>query len=381
MWPAPGPRSTALGVPVTGPAAGPVEVRGGGVEGLREPAVALDCANSGTTMRMVAGLVAGRPFHTVLVGDDALTRRPMGRVAGPLRAMGAHVDGRDGGEYAPLAIRGGTLLGGRHELPIPSGQVKTALLLAGLQAAGATEVVEPAPSRDHSERMLAALGAPVTRPGPTTVRVAAGGVRPFELDVPGDPSSAAFFVVAAAVTPGSELVVEDVLVNPTRLGFVDALQRMGADVTVTVREERLGEPVGDLAVQAAALHGTVITAAEGFIDEIPALAVAAAFAEGVTEFRAVEELRVKESDRIAALDQELTQLGVGVEAGPDRLVVRGGHPRATTLKSHGDHRIAMAAAVAANAVAGTSTVRGWSVVAASYPRFADDLAALTGGRG
>ncbi|HEV2992861.1 MAG TPA: 3-phosphoshikimate 1-carboxyvinyltransferase [Acidimicrobiia bacterium] len=370
----------ALGVPVRDGDDGAVVVRGAGVDGLREPPHVLDCANSGTTMRLAVGLLAGRPFHSVLVGDDALSRRPMARVAAPLRAMGAHVDGRDGGDYAPLAVRGGALTGRRHELAGASGQVKTALLLAGLQADGVTEIVEPAASRDHSERLLEALGVPLTRPDATTVQVRAGAPRPFELDVPGDVSSAAFFVVAATITPGSELVVEDVDLNPTRLGYLDALTRMGADVTATVGETRLGEPVGELTVRAAPLHGAEITVDEGFIDEVPALAVAAAFADGVTEFRAVGELRVKESDRLAALEQELTQLGVGVEAGADRLVVRGGAPQAATLKSHGDHRIAMAAAVAANAVPGGSTVRGWAAVAVSYPGFADDLAALTGTR-
>ena len=370
----------ALGVPVRDGDDGAVVVRGAGVDGLREPPHVLDCANSGTTMRLAVGLLAGRPFHSVLVGDDALSRRPMARVAAPVRAMGAHVDGRDGGDYAPRAVRGGGLTGRRHELAGASGQVKTALLLAGLQADGVTEIVEPAASRDHSERLLEALGVPLTRPDATTVQVRAGAPRPFELDVPGDVSSAAFFVVAAAITPGSELVVEDVDLNPTRLGYLDALTRMGADVTATVGETRLGEPVGDLTVRAAPLHGAEITVDEGFIDEVPALAVAAAFADGVTEFRAVGELRVKESDRLAALEQELAQLGVGVEAGADRLVVRGGAPQAATLKSHGDHRIAMAAAVAANAVPGGSTVRGWAAVAVSYPGFADDLAALTGTR-
>jgi 3-phosphoshikimate 1-carboxyvinyltransferase len=340
----------------------------------------LDCANSGTTMRMAAGLLAGRPFHAVLTGDESLLRRPMGRVVEPLRAMGARVDGRADGGYGPLAIRGGPLVGRRHAVPVASGQVKSALLLAGLQAAGTTEVVEPALSRDHSERMLAALGAPVARTGPASVRVEPGAPRAFELEVPGDPSSAAFFVVAAAVTPGSELVLEGVALNPTRLGFVEVLARMGAPVEVRVLEERLGEPVGELSVRSAPLVGTVVAGDEvpRLVDEVPALAVAAAFADGVTEFRDVAELRVKESDRVAALEQELGQLGVGVETGPDRLVVRGGAPGPATLKSHGDHRVAMAAAVAANAVAGASTVRGWAAVAASYPRFAEDLAALTG---
>jgi 3-phosphoshikimate 1-carboxyvinyltransferase len=270
------------------------------------------------------------------------------------------------------------LVGTSHELAVPSGQVKTAVLLAGLQAVDTTEIIEPGPSRDHSERMLEALGVPIERRTPTTVLIREGVPHPFELVVPGDPSSAAFFAVAAAVTPGSELVIEDLDLNPTRIGFVDVLARMGADIEVEPHEERLGEPVGDLTVRAGALTGTVVDANEGLIDEIPVLAVAAAFADGVSEFRDVAELRVKESDRLATLEVELTRLGVGVEVGPDRLVVRGGHPQPAQLDSHGDHRIAMAAAVAANAIAGTSTVGGWAAVGASYPRFDADLAAVTG---
>ena len=368
----------ALGVVITAAASDAVAVHGAGVEALTEPVVVLDCANSGTTLRMSAGLLAGRPFHAVLSGDEALNQRPMRRVVDPLRAMGARVDGRDDARFAPLAIRGGSLVGTRHELGVPSGQVKTALLLAGLQAAGTTEIVEPAPSRDHSERMLAALGAPIERRTLTTGQIHAGAPDPFELVVPGDPSSAAFFAVAAAVTPGSELVIEDLALNPTRIGFVDVLARMGAEIKVQRRDERLGEPVGDLIVRAGPLVGTTVDADEGLIDEIPVLAVAAAFADGVTEFRGVAELRVKESDRLATLEVELTRLGVGVEVGSDRLVVRGGQPRSARLESHGDHRIAMAAAVAANALPGSSTVGGWTAVGASYPRFDADLAAVTG---
>jgi 3-phosphoshikimate 1-carboxyvinyltransferase len=245
-----------------------------------------------------------------------------------------------------------------------------------MQAVGETEIVEPAPSRDHTERLFGALGVPLERRGDTTVIVRAGAPNAFDLDVPGDPSSAAFFVVAATITPGSKLVLEDVLLNPTRIGFIDALRQMGAQIDVTSRGERLGEPVGDLEVVATSLHGTTIECHEGIIDEVPALAVAAAFADGTTEIRGASELRVKESDRVATLEQELTQLGVGVEPRQDGLVVRGGTPRAATLKSHGDHRIALAAAIAANAVDGESRIRGWQSVGVSYPAFADDLEAL-----
>jgi 3-phosphoshikimate 1-carboxyvinyltransferase len=351
-----------------------------GVDGLREPDAVVDCGNSGTTMRLGLGLLAGRPFHAVLTGDDSLVRRPMARVAEPLRTMGARVDGRDGGNFAPLAVRGGSLHSVRYELPVASAQVKSSLVLAGLQADGTTEIVEPAPTRDHTERMLGALGVALDRPDERTLRVHAGEPRPFELDVPGDPSSAAFFVVAACLTPGSDVVVEEVCLNPTRVAFVEVLARMGADVAARVTGERAGEPVGEIHARTSELRGAVVAGDEvpSLIVENPVLAVAAAFADGVTEFHDARELRVKESDRIATVQQELSQLGVAVEPRPDGMLVRGGRPRAATLKSHGDHRVAMAGAVAAIAIEGESTVRGWNAVAVSYPAFADDLVALGG---
>ncbi len=368
-----------LAVRVREPDASTVTVLGAGADGLREPDAVIDCANSGTTMRTVAGLLAGRPFLSVLSGDSSLQARPMGRIARPLRALGARVDGRADGELAPLVIRGGGLTGRRIELDVVSAQVKTAVILAALQADGATEVVEPAPSRDHTERMLRALDAPVTPVDDRTTRVERGAPSSFELDVPGDPSSAALFVVAACITPGSSVVIEDLCLNPRRLGFVDVLRRMGAHVGTERTGERLGEPVGRLTVEASPLVATTIVPDEGMIDEIPVLAVAAAFADGVTEIQGIAELRVKESDRINTIQQELTQMGVGVETKADALTIRGGKPQAAMFKSHGDHRIALAAAVAANAMPGESTVRGWQSVAVSYPRFADDLGALAAG--
>jgi 3-phosphoshikimate 1-carboxyvinyltransferase len=358
-----------------------VTVQGTGAAGLREPDTVIDCGNSGTTMRTLSGLLAGRPFLSMLTGDTSLRTRPMGRVLRPLRALGAHVDARADGELAPLVIRGGGLAACRIDLDVVSAQVKTAVIFAALQADGTTEVIEPAPSRDHTERMLGALDAPVTFVDDRTVRVERGAPEPFDLDVPGDPSSAALFAVAACITPGSSIVIEDVCLNPRRLGWVDVLRRMGARIDAEPADERLGEPVGRLAVEASPLTATSILPDEGMIDEIPVLAVAAAFADGVTEIRGVEELRVKESDRIKTIEQELTQMGVGVEAMPDALTIRGGEPRPAMFKSHGDHRIALAAAVAANAIAGESTVRGWHSVAVSYPGFADDLAALAHGVG
>jgi 3-phosphoshikimate 1-carboxyvinyltransferase len=367
---------------VAGERADPVViVRSAGFDGLAEPEAVLDCGNSGTSIRLLAGLLAGRPFHSVLTGDASIARRPMARVVDPLRAMGARIDGRDGGRLAPLAIRGGGLAGMRHEPAVASAQVKTAVLLAGLQAAGATEVIEPALSRDHTERLLPAMGAMLEAiPGGVRLAPAGGGLTPINLAVPGDPSAAAFFVVGACITPGSDLVVEDVCLNPTRIGFVDVLRRMGAAVEVVVKEERGGEPVGDIRAAAGPLRATRIAGDEipRVIDEIPALAVAAAFAAGTTEVADAGELRVKESDRIGTVTQELSQLGVAVEPRPDGFVVTGGRPHGGLFKSHGDHRIAMAAAVAANACDGPSTVRGWRAVASSYPGFAADLASVTG---
>ena len=357
-----------------------VTLHGRGVEAFTEPAGIVDCGNSGTTIRLLSGLLAGRSFLSVLTGDDSLVQRPMGRVVQPLRAMGAHVDGRVDASLPPLVIRGGGLVGTTHQLPVASAQVKTALVLAGLQAAGTTEITEPSVSRDHTERMLAALGAPVTRVDERAVRVTAGAPGPLEFEVPGDPSSAAFWVVAATITPGSEVVVEDVALNPTRVAFVDVLVRMGASIELVTTGERLGEPIGELRVTAAPLHGTTVEGAEipWVIDEIPALAVAAAFADGVTEFRDAAELRVKESDRIDTVGDLLGRLGVGFESGADHLVVRGGRPAAAELDSHGDHRVAMAGAIAANALEGETLVRNWRAVTSSYPEFTEDLATLTG---
>ncbi|MEP6625236.1 MAG: 3-phosphoshikimate 1-carboxyvinyltransferase, partial [Acidimicrobiia bacterium] len=323
--------------------------------------------------RMLAGLLAGRDFLSVLVGDESLSSRPMRRVLDPLELMGASVDGRLGGTCAPITLRGGGLTAHRHALATASGQVKTALVLAGLQTDGTTEIVEPAPSRDHTERMLAALGAPLTRLSDRELRVERGQPTSFEMAIPGDASSAAFFVVAACVVPGSDLVLESVSVNPARIGYVDVLRRMGASIEVTVTGEEVGEPVGDIRVRAASLVGTEITGDESIIDELPVLAVAGAFADGVTTIHDAAELAVKESNRIATVEQELTQLGIRVETRPDGLVIHGGSPVGASLKSHGDHRIAMAAAVAGLGASGESTVRGFGATGISYPGFAADI--------
>jgi 3-phosphoshikimate 1-carboxyvinyltransferase len=308
----------------------------------------------------------------------------MARVLDPLRAMGADVVGSDGGNRAPLVIRGGGLHGARHELAVASGQVKTALILAGLQADGVTEIVEPAPSRDHTERLFRFLGAPVEVADAVTTRVRRGAPSPFTLDVPGDPSSAAFFVVAATLVPGSHLVIEDVLANPGRLAYLDVLREMGGAIDVRPKPERGGEPVADLVVDHAPLRGTTILSQEAIVDELPVLAVAAAFAEGVTEIRDATELRVKESDRIATLVAELTHLGAAVEELDDGLRITGrtaAAPASAGFEGHGDHRIAMAAAVGALALSGGSSVAGWDAVDVSYPEFAAHLAIVGGGVG
>ena len=358
---------------------GAVTVAGRGIESFAEPGDVVDCGNSGTSIRLLVGLLSGRPFLTVLTGDASLVTRPMRRVVEPLRAMGAHIDGRADGALAPLAVRGGGLTGTAHTLAVASAQVKTAIVLAGLQADGVTTVTEPAPSRDHTERMLAALGAPITRLDERAVQVTRGAPGPFALHVPGDPSSAAFWAVAAAITPGSELTIEGVNLNPTRIAFVDVLARMGAAVAIEHTGDELGEPVGSLHVRHGALRSTTIEGAEipWLIDELPVLAVAAAFAEGVTEIRDAAELRVKESDRIVTVAGMLGAMGIGVETSGDGLSVRGGRPTPARFESHGDHRIAMSAAVAANAVEGESTIVDWRSTATSYPEFGDDLARLT----
>lgn len=376
-----------LGVEVADGGDGAVIVHGAGWDGMHEPAGVIDCGNSGTTIRMLAGILAGRPFRAVLTGDESIRRRPMARVVDPLTAMGAHIEGREQGSFAPLTIEGGALRGMRHVIPVASAQVKSAILLAGLQASGSTSVVEPSRSRDHTERLLAAIGVPIAsgssdgvNDGGWETTVRPGNLSAFDLDVPGDPSSAAFFVVGALVTPGSDIVLLQTCLNPTRIAFLDVLRRMGAVIDVTQTGEAGGEPVGDVRVQYSALGSTVIEGDEIplVIDEIPVLAVAAAFATGETRIRDASELRAKESDRIGATHQELSAAGVDVTPHPDGLTIRGGRPKAAAFNSHGDHRIAMAMAVLANGCEGESSVGDWSAIASSYPAFAGDMSSLAG---
>lgn len=347
----------------------------GGSSRLHEPEQVLDVGNSGTGIRLLAGWAAARPWLTVLQGDVSIARRPMGRVAEPLRAMGALVDGRDAGRYPPLVVRGGALRGTTLELAVPSGQVKGAVLLAGLGAEGMTIVRERVPIRAHTEELLALAGADVswTDDGPTReVRLAPSPLRPFELDVPGDPSAAAFWVVAACITPGSEITVEHVYTGRARAGFLDVLERMGADV----EREPVDATTAHLHARYGPLRGTEVGGEEvaGLIDEIPILAVAAATADGMTTFADAEELRVKESDRVASTVAMLEALGARAEGRADGLVVGGGSRfHAGEVDAHLDHRIAMSAAVAANLADGGTTITGWDAVATSYPGFEEDL--------
>jgi len=351
----------------------------GGFSRLHEPADVVDVGNSGTGIRLLAGMCAALPWLTVLTGDGSIRTRPMERVTTPLRQMGAEVDGRAGGALPPLVVRGGGLHGIDYAPPVASAQVKSAILLAGLGADGETVVREQVATRGHTEEMLKLAGADITvhRVGAgRVVRLKPSRLRPIDIDVPGDPSQAAFWVTAACIVPGSDVVVEHVYVGAGRVGFIDVLRRMGADVSV----EEVGENVGNIRARHSRLSGTLVQGEEipGLQDEIPVLAVAAALAEGTTTFRDAAELRVKETDRVATLSSELGALGVRVEPTADGLVIQGGPPPVGGhAESHGDHRIGMALAVAGLAGVGQVDIDGWEAVGTSYPEFADDLAALT----
>ncbi len=372
----------ALGVEVTRKGSGHYWIAGTGLHGLQEPDQVLDCGNSGTTARLLMGILAGQPFWSMVTGDDSLRRRPMGRVATPLRQMGATVVGRSDGSRLPLAIRGGRPLDPiTYRTPVASAQVKSAVLLAGLWATGAVTVEEPAQSRDHTERMLAQFGVTIRAEERRLTLEPGQRLRPTTIQVPGDISSAAFFLVAGAVVPASRLRVEGVSLNPTRTGILDALLAMGARVT---REDGSspGEPVGSIGVESSTLRSTTVDGAlvPRLIDEIPVLAVAATRASGVTEIRDAADLRVKESDRIAALATELVKLGVRVDQRADGLAIHGGARLAgARVDSHGDHRIAMALVVAGLAATGETVVENTACISTSFPEFVSTLNRLAGG--
>ena len=345
----------------------------GGASVLREPDHVLDVGNSGTSIRLLAGVCAGQAWLTVLQGDASIATRPMDRVAEPLRRMGAVVDGRDDGRYPPLVVRGGGLHGIEYDVPMASAQVKSAVLLAGLAAEGETVVREVSPTRAHTEEMLAACGADIEVDG-LTVRLRPSELKPFELDVPGDPSQAAFWVVAGCTVPGSDVTVEGVYLGAARTGFLDVLRRMGANIEVD-------PAAGTIRARSSELRAAEVSGAEiPGLDEVPVLAVAAARAKGATTFTGIGELRVKESDRLATISSELGALGGRAERDGDRLVVHGPSAmRGAALRSHGDHRIAMAMTVAALSADGETTIAGWEAVATSYPGFDRDLELLRDG--
>jgi 3-phosphoshikimate 1-carboxyvinyltransferase len=359
-----------LGVRIDTPSAGERLVHGVGLHGLCGSSQPLDCGNAGTGMRLLAGLLAGQAFDSTLIGDASLSKRPMRRVTAPLALMGSRIDTPDG--LPPLHVRGGqSLQGVRYTLPVASAQVKSAILLAGLYAAGVTEIVEPHPTRDYTERMLAAFGWPVVfEPGRAKLE---GGhvLHTTDVDVPADFSSAAFFLVAACIVPGSELHMPAVGLNPRRTGLLQALRLMGADIAIERPREAGGEPVGDLVVRHAPLHGIELPASlvPDMIDEFPVLFVAAAVANGTTTIRGATELRVKESDRIATMAAGLRTLGATVEETPDGAVIHGGRLGPGVVESHLDHRIAMSFAVAGLVASGPVRINDCTHVATSFPGF------------
>jgi 3-phosphoshikimate 1-carboxyvinyltransferase len=360
-------------------AGGRVVIRGAGPRAFRPAPGPLDARNSGSTLRMLAGILAGRPFCSLLTGDASLRKRPVERVAEPLRLMGARLSSTAGG--APLEVCGGDLTGIDWTLPVASAQVKTAVWLAGLQATGVTRVHEPSPSRDHTERLLPLFGVPLLRER-GGVGVTGGSVlHGVHFSIPGDVSSAAFLVVAALILPGSEVRIDHVLLNPGRTAFLEVLKSMGAQIEVGFEEEG-AEPSGFIVASSSKLVGTHVppNLVPALIDEVPALAVAACHADGTFTVSGAGELRVKESDRISSLVEGLSRLGARVIEHPDGLTIEGGQPLfGASVRAHGDHRIAMALAIAGLSAAGTTSVEGAESIAVSFPEFEELLAQGLGG--
>ncbi|MGH8751116.1 MAG: 3-phosphoshikimate 1-carboxyvinyltransferase, partial [Burkholderiales bacterium] len=360
-----------LGVRIEGPDGGKVVIHGVGLRGLKAPAKVLDCGNSGTSMRLLCGLLAGQSFNCELDGDSSLRQRPMRRVADPLREMGAKIETASNG-CPPVKIQGAADLRGMdYVMPVASAQVKSALLLAGLYAKGRTCVTEPAPTRDHTERMLQALGYAVRREGEKICVNGGGKLRATDIEVPADISSAAFFMVGASIAPGSDVTLTHAGINPTRTGVIQILRLMGADITLSNERMAGGEPVADIRVRHAQLKGIHIPPAlvPLAIDEFPVLFIAAANAGGETLLTGAEELRVKESDRIQVMAEGLRALGVQAEPATDGMRINGGNYRGGEIESHGDHRIAMSFAIAALRAQGEIKINDCANVATSFPGF------------
>ena len=361
---------------------GRVLVHGAGARGFTTPAETIDCGNSGTTMRLLAGVLAGAGIAATLDGDESLRRRPMGRVLEPLRAMGSKATGTrgEGGdrERAPLRLAGGLLRGRDHRLPVASAQLKTALLLAGLGAEGPTRVWEPQLSRDHGERMLEAFGADLRRDADGWIGIRPGVLRsPGTIGIPGDPSSAAFLIAAAILLPGASIELENVGLNPTRIGWIEVLRRMGARVDIEARGLAAGEPAGTIrASGGAALVATDVSAEEipALVDEVPILAVVATQAKGTTRIRGAEELRVKESDRLAGIAASLRRMGAAIDETTDGLSIHGATPLSgAAVDADSDHRLAMSLAVAGRIAAGETTIDGAEWADVSFPGFYERL--------
>jgi 3-phosphoshikimate 1-carboxyvinyltransferase len=368
-----------MGVNIETTEKGKLRIDGVGLHGLTAPPDVIDCGNSGTTARLLLGLLSPQTFSSELTGDASLRKRPMKRVVEPLVRMGASIKGSDGGEYLPISITGARLKGIEYKTPVASAQVKSALLLAGLYAEGETVVIEPRTSRDHTERLLKLFSVDITVEGTRAAVRKTESLKGCKITVPGDFSSAAFFIVGAALTPGSELLIKDVGVNPTRTGLINILKKMEASVETLNPREVSGEPVVDILVKSSNPKGTAISGAELLpaIDEFPAICVLAAKAEGVTTIEGAAELRVKETDRIAAMAGALKALGINVTEKPDGIVIEGsrgpGYLRGGKVESHGDHRIAMAMTIAGLASEKGVTVEGMDCVDISFPGFFDLL--------
>lgn len=365
----------ALGISIE---VGTTELRvfGKGLWGFSEPQCILDCGNSGTSMRLLTGLLSGQDFFSVLTGDTSLRQRPMGRIVTPLRQMGATINGRKGGELAPLAIQGTRLRATSYTSPIASAQVKSAILIAGLLAEHPTTFREPARSRDHTERVLQHFGVQLDHEGDTTIRLHPSPLTAKDVVVPGDFSSAAFFIVAGLILPDSSITIRNVGLNHTRTGLLDILKAMGASIQTLDIHDDAGEPVGDLHIQSSRLEGADIDPKDMLraIDEFPILCVAAAFAKGHTRITGMEDLRVKESDRIAVMAQALGRVGVDVDEHPDGLVIHGeAQLRGAECPSSGDHRVAMAMAIAALNASEATTITDIDCIQTSFPGFLNEL--------
>ncbi len=356
-----------------------VEIYGKGLEGLKEPTEVLNVGNSGTTIRLLLGILANLPFHTTVIGDESIAKRPMGRVTLPLKEMGAKIDGREDGKFTPISIRGGNLRGINYQSPVASAQVKSAILLAGLNASGITSVTEPEDSRDHTERMLQAFGCNVKVDGLTKSIEGGQKLQATAIDVPGDISSAAFFLVAGAIVNNSSIKIKNVGINPTRTGILDILEKMDANITIENANHEASEPYADIAVETSNLQAVEISGdiIPRLIDEIPILALAATQAEGTTIIKDAAELKVKETNRIDTVVAELKKMGANIEATEDGMKITGPTKlHGARVSSHGDHRIGMMLAVASCIASGVTEIENTSAITISYPGFFEQLQAL-----